>query len=365
MKAITKLLSQIEAQRASIDRLRSDYDSAQKARDSGTAHVAELEALKAQRRTLLAEALVAKKAANTATIDAKIANTEQQHTAAQAAAANASDQLEIVREGIEIAEAELSALTVKLAETVAAEMMSRYEQALEQYRETVDALGVNVAELVAINNAWNHIDNSIGLGNFPGYSQNILEGIRSTGVRVPYTGSRLVDPVVAAGYTDDYKNFLYVPSWADAKTFGFADDQTGKLIAEIKSAGVPCAEQFIKTPPAPAKQLKVRVIHGSVSAAGPVIRRPNTEEVVSRPEHTYVVGDDFMVDESDARNLRSAGMVLIHGEDRMPEPAPPTSAPRRVDAFIDQGEVYMDQTETGSRGDSYVGFRSAIDLGAY
>ncbi len=365
MKAISKLLGQIEAQRVSIDRLRSDYDAAEKARDSGTAHVAELEALKAQRRTLLAEALVAKKAANTATIDAKIANTEQQHTAAQLAAANAGDQLEIVREGIEIAETELSAMTEKLAETVASEMMSRYEQALEKYRETVDALGVNVAELVAINNAWNHVDRSIGLRDFPGYSQTILEGIRSTGVRVPYTGSRLADPAVAAGYTMDYKDFLYVPSWADAKTFGFADDQTSKLIDELKDAGVPCAEHIIKTPSRPARQLKVRVIRGSISVPGGVVRRPNTEEVVSCPLHNYVAGDDATLDETDARNLRSSGVVLIHGEDKMPEPAPPTSAPRRVEAFVDQGDVYLDSTEVGSRGDTYVGFRSALDLGGY
>lgn len=360
MKAIQKLFGQIDSQRKSIDRLQSDRSAAQAAIEGAGDHVVALSELRRQRRRVLAEAMIAKKPANTTAIDAQISNAEQLDAAARAAAATAHDALDIIEEGIRIAEAELDNLHDQLRAAVGGEILASHDAALERYVAAVAALEDCVAGMVGAERAWGRVAH-VCQGPFPGRGAKVLQDLRETGLRVPYTASRLADPKVAAEYTGDYPNHWYLPAWADPRTTGFADDRCAQLIDNLIAAGIECEPLRKAQPPEP--QIMVRIIRGEVHGAPNVQRSPATGEVISQTPVIFRVGDDVALDESVARRMKASRLVLIHGEDEMPESKPQTSGPVVIDASAPK-EPHARQRNISMVAD-YRGTFHSLDMSGY
>ncbi|WP_374625064.1 hypothetical protein [Pandoraea sp.] len=331
MKTIKKLQDQIEAQGKSVQRLAQDYETTQQVIDNANAHAAAVEELKKQRRRALAEALISKKTANTSTIDARISNEEALHESAQKSAATARDTLEVIAEGQRIAEVELEDLKTRLRDTICDEIVAQHDAARDRYVAAVVALEEAVAGMVAAERAWHCARPAIGAVDFPARGIQVLSDIREKGLRVPHTASRLADPKVASEYTPDYPNYWYLPTWADPKTEGFSDQQTCDFVKMLRTAGVECTDPLLAR--VAERQLKVRILRGTVSTGIKVLRDARTDTVISsKLAETFGPDEDIYLDESTARNLQAKRVVAVHGEDEMPEPKPGITSARVIDA---------------------------------
>ncbi|MFM0243293.1 hypothetical protein [Paraburkholderia phytofirmans] len=316
MKAIQKLLDRIEVQRKSIERLESDRAAAEAAIAGASEHIAPVNELKAQRRRLLAEAMIAKKIANTTAIDAQIANAEQLHTAAQTAATTARDALDILDEGVRIAEAGLVDLQGELRTTIGDEILAVHDAALEKYLSAVAMLKEGVTGMVAADRAWKHVARALDHRKFPGRGEKVLMDIRETGLRVPHTASRLADPKVAAEYTPDYPDYWFLPAWADPLTADFANEQTADLVDALAKAGIDCGP--LPRPPQPENMVTIRVKKGRIFGSPRITRSAETGEIISQEEVMFGPYEDVLIDEPTARKLRASDMVRIHGEEELP-----------------------------------------------
>ncbi|KVG31990.1 hypothetical protein [Burkholderia diffusa] len=332
MKAIQKIQDKIAAQHKAIERVTSDRNAAQASIDGANAHLVTLDELKSQRRRVLAEAMVAKKTANTAAIDAQIENAEQQHATALAAADAARDALEIYDEGLRIAEEDLASLEEQLRDTIGAEILAYHDAGLEKYLAAVAAMEEGVAAMVAAGRAWKHAGVALDHQPFPARGERVLTDIRESGVRVPHTASRLADPKVAAEYTSDYPDHWFHPAWADPLTHGFAEQRTADLVDSLVDVGVECTAPARPGPE--EKQVKVRIIKGSIQAEPKIVRSAVTGEVIRMEPVTFSDGDDVWIGESLARSLKANRMVVIHGEDVLPIPKPQSTGPQVVDASL-------------------------------
>jgi hypothetical protein len=330
VKAIQKLFGQIDAQKKSIDRLEADRSAARAAIEGASDHVASLSNLRGQRRRLLAEAMIAKKVANTTAVDAQILNAEQLHGAAQTAAATAHDALDIIEEGIRIAETELGELQGQLRDAIGAEIIAQHDAALEKYVAAVAMLEDGVVGMVAAERAWKNARGALDYRPFPRHGEKVLGEIRETGLRVPYTASRLADPKVAAEYTPDYLDYWFLPAWADPLTADFADQRTTEIIDALAKAGVDCGA--LKRAPVPEKTVKVRIKKGRIVAAPKITRSAATGEVVSEEKVEFGPDEDVWIEESIARRMKASRLVLIHGEDEIPTAQAETTGPMVIDA---------------------------------
>ena len=359
MKAIQKIKDKIAAQHKAIERVSADRNAAQASIDGANAHLAALDELKAQRRRTLAEAMVAKKTANTAAIDAQIANAEQQHTTALAAADAACDAIEIYDEGLRIAEAELVTLEEQLRDAIGAEILAYHDAGLEKYLTAIAAMEEGVAAMTAAGRAWKHAGEALDHQPFPARGERVLTDIRECGVRVPHTASRLADPKVAAEYTPDYPDHWFHPAWADPLTQGFAEQRTADLVDSLIEAGVDCTAP--KRPEPEEKQVKVRIIKGTIQAEPKVVRSAKTGEVTIQQPVTFTEGDDVWIGESLARSLKANRMVAIHGEDSLPSPKPQSAGPQLVDASLpDERPAWRPDQPS-----EYAGHFHRLDMSSY
>jgi hypothetical protein len=356
LKSIQKLLSQIEAQKKSIDRLHADHTAAQSTIENAGAHAATIADLKRERRRIMAEAMIAKKTANTASVDVEIANAEALHSAAHAAANTARDAIDIIAEGERIAQAGMDGLQEQLREAIAVEIVSHHDIAQQKYLAAVAALEEGVSGMVAAQRAWQYARTSLGNVPFPGHGEMVLDEIRTKGLRVPHTASRLADPIIASQYTPDYPNYWYLPAWADPLTQGFADDETRSIVASLRAAGIDC--DLPRTAPPPEKQVKVRILRGTVQASDKVIRSAASGEIIKATSVSFGPGEDVLLDESMARKMRANRLVAIHGEDEMP--SDDAGGPIRIDASPPKESLNGRGNEdlTGS-------YRYPLDLSAY
>ena len=369
--SIPKLQKQIEAHRQARDRLTGDLAAAHASINAADASLPALEEARAERRQILARAMVSKKTADTKSLDAKIQNLEAQHQAAQAVADTAKDALAIIASGIAIAENDIEESTQQVKQTVSTALISEYESGLDDLVGAFNGPAKAAVErIVSAQRAWDHAARTLGLGKFPGRAQEIIDGIRA-GVKVPWQGSRLADPAIAAEYTADYKDYLYAPGWADELSPGFADEQVAKLVGDLRSSGIECAEFRPYQPDTPEKMLKVRIKRGSIQSNPKVKRSPATHSIVDRTPVTYSMGEDMMLDEATARRLRWDGSpgkmgcsVLIYGEDAMDEPVPDEETPRRIE-MVKPDQPRVTAIDPQGRGDGYRGFSHNLDLSSY
>jgi hypothetical protein len=362
VKEIQKVISKIEAQQKTIERVQTDRDGALATIEGASAHVATLDELKAQRRRQFAEAMVAKKTPNTTAIDAQVENAEQQHKAAQAAAATARDALGIYDEGLRMAEGELDSLREQLRTAIGAEILARHDAGVERYTAAVASMEEAVAEIVAANRAWTQAAAALDGQPFPAHGERLLTEIREVGLRVPYTASRLADPRVAEEYTEDYQGFWHPPTWADPLTQDFALERTADLVDALIKAGVACSP--IKRPEPPERQVKVRITKGTIHTAAKVMRSAETHQIISSESVYFEEGDDVWLAESDARRLKALRRVAIHGEDEMPPPKAKQdpSAPRVVD-MSPPSDNHANVLRPGNA--EYAGHFHKMDLSAY
>ncbi|AOJ87471.1 hypothetical protein WS87_12690 [Burkholderia sp. MSMB0856] len=363
MKAIQKIQDKIAAQHKAIERVTSDRNAAQASIDGANAHLVTLDELKSQRRRVLAEAMVAKKTANTAAIDAQIANAEQQHATALAAAGAARDALEIYDEGLRIAEAELASLEEQRREAIRVEILAYHDAGLEKYLAAVAAMEEGVAAMVAAGRAWKHAGAALDHQPFPARGERVLTDIRESGVRVPHTASRLADPKVAAEYTSDYPEHWYLPAWADPLTRGFAEQHIANLVDSLVDAGVDCTAPARPEPE--EKQVKVRIIKGSIQAEPRIVRSAATGKVISSEPVTFSEGDDVWIGESLARSLKVNRMVAIHGEDSLPSSNPQSAGPEVVDASPPDDRPAWRPTWRQDQPSEYAGNFHRLDMSSY
>ncbi|WP_186172942.1 hypothetical protein [Burkholderia gladioli] len=359
MKAIQKIKDKIAAQHKTLERVTIDRDAAEAKIGGANAHLAALDDLKSQRRRALAEAVVAKKIANTTTVDAQIENTEQLHAAALAAAEAARDALGIYDESLRIATAELEGLEEQLRDTIRAEILAYHDAGLNKYLAAIAAMEEGVAEMVAADRAWGHASAALDHSPFPARGAQVLADIRATGVRVPHTASRLADPAVASEYTPDYPNYWFHPAWSDPRAQGFADQRTADLVDSLIAVGVECTAPVRREPP--EKKIKVRILKGSIQAAPKIVRLAATDEIISSDSVIFNVGEDVLIDESLARRLQANRMVAIHGEDPLPSREPQSTDKQTVNASLPKERHVW---KPGHHGE-YAGHFHRIDMSSY
>jgi hypothetical protein len=321
MKEIKALTRQIEAARTNLQRVIADHQQALDTIDSDTRYDDQLSALRSQRQMILAKALVAKKNADTTKVDGDIQAAEAQQAAAQSAAAVARDALPIYEQGLYLARTELANLDAQQRAAVEAQILAAHDAGLARYLQAVADMQAAVEDMVGAQVAW---QTALGAGKdqpFPGRGKRVLGDLCSRGVRVPWDHSRLKDPKVSSEYTDDFREFWYVPAWADPETPGLGDACAKRLIDEVREAGFACGEYIGTESVPPVKIVKVRVVHGTISSRESVLRLASTGEIISRKDRSFGPGESLELEESYARGLAARGMVVIHGE----EPAKPAS----------------------------------------
>ncbi|WP_429497453.1 hypothetical protein ACQUFY_16775 [Robbsia andropogonis] len=317
MKDIKSLTTQIDKARATLARLESEQQQAQEAIDAGDRHDAPLRTLEAERVRAKALALVLKRKPDTAKVDADIQQLEAERDAARAAATVSVAAMPIYEEGLQIARIELRNLEVERVSAVQAHIMAAHDAAQKRYLEAVTAMESAVVEMVGANVAWTKVFNAPDAPKFPGRGKQVLEDVRNTGVRVPWDYSRLKDPAIAAGYTENYRDYWYQPAWADVSQKDVGDTVAAGIVSELIAAGLPCSPYVghaVKT----ERQVMVRIVRGSMHFETDLKRHPQTGEIISKRTVQYGPGDDLELTELEARRLVKNGTVAIHGEGALP-----------------------------------------------
>lgn len=364
MKEIKAFTRQIEAARTNLQRVIADHQQALDTIEGETRYDDQLSALRSQRQQILAQALVAKKKADTTKVDGDIQAVEAQQTAAQSAAAVARDALPIYEQGLHLARTELANLDAQQRTAVEAQIMATHDAGLARYLQAVADMQAAVEDMVGAHAAWETAHGGVKGQPFPGRGKRVLADLCSVGVRVPWDHSRLKDPKVASEYTDDFREFWYVPAWAAQDAPRLGDACAKRLIDEVREAGFACGE-YIGAASAPAvKTVKVRVVRGTVISGGRVLRSASTGEIISSKSRSSGPGESLEMEESRARQLAAHGTVVIHGE----EPAKPAGDVAQSNAGrLIEPQINRPVGPTGSRSlsDSYRGNFHSLDLSAY
>lgn len=315
MKDLKTLTSQIEKAQAAHQRAADERRQAIETIESEGRHDEVLTQLRVQRTEALGRALVLKRKADTTKIDADIQSLEQQRAVAIEAANVARAALPIYEAGIRIAQAEVSNLLAERRAAIEAHIMASHDAAQARYLQAVADMESAVAEMVGAEAAWHTAFGSEQPEAFPARGKQILDDIRTAGVKVPWDHSRMKDSSVRAEYTDDYRDHWYIPAWAAPENQGFGDACAARLVEDIRSAGVDCSGYVGYQKPAAAKTLRVRIIRGTISGPQSVMRSAATGAIISRKSVSYIAGDEAEIEESLARKLAAAGQVVICGEE--------------------------------------------------
>ncbi|SAL16913.1 hypothetical protein AWB71_00678 [Caballeronia peredens] len=368
MKAIQKVVSQITAKEATLERLRAELESTRAAANGADQFAPKLEELRLERRDILARALIAKKAPNTATLDAQLQSVEAQHALAQESAQAARDAIDIIANAIEIEETDLEKLRGDLKSAITTELVDRHNAAQERYAKIVDELEESAAEMAACGRAFDHIryllrDETGLMPSFPAHGLKVLDELRNKGLRVPHGHSMLADPRVAEEYMPSYVDHWFAPKWLDERNLGFADKHVAKIVDEINKAGVHTYGFTPYQAPEEEPQVRVRLVKFTIQGAPRITRDPETGKVAWSEPVVFGDGDDCWISESLARKLRSQFKVLIHGEDRMPV-LQPANAPAVVEAIHPDKPRRMTPGSSDPRA-GYSGTFHSMDLSAY
>ncbi|PLZ02562.1 hypothetical protein CY652_10650 [Burkholderia sp. WAC0059] len=319
MKKVAQLTKQIAAQQQIITGLTADRELAERAIAIVEERTAIIDSLREQRHTLQAETLASGKTADTSNFDTQISNAEAQHAAAVAAARAAAESIVPLDAAVELAKNALADLEGQRAAALEAAIMTEHEIHQGRYCEAVAALQACVEGMAGAERAWRLLLNKLPGDHFPGRGLDVIEDIRARGVRVPWEFSRLKDPAVAAGYTDDFRNYWFVPVWAAAERQDIGMKDADDIVNAARRAGFP-GDDLVTAPTEPEvpKMVKVRVKRGIIRADSLIKRHPATGAVVSKITRSYEVGDDLELEEATARQLHILGHVVIRGEGELP-----------------------------------------------
>ncbi|WP_186122649.1 hypothetical protein [Burkholderia gladioli] len=319
MKDIKSLSSKIDKNVETIARLQAEREQAEATVALAGSHDEALAERQAERQRLMATALVLKRKPDTVKVDAEIEQLEALRATAMAAADVARASLPIYDNAIEIAQSELAAFLAERKQVVVDHIMATHDAAQKRYLEAVAAMESAVVEMVGADLAYRSIfkirpeaENA-----FPGRGKQVLEDVRKTGVRVPWDHSRLKDPAIAQEYTDDYRNYWYLPAWAAHEHKGIGDTCATQLVSDAIAGGFPCAP-YVGSAPTPQKMVKVRIVRGMISQPGKRLIAAKSGEIISQESLRYSEGDDIEIEETHARQMAADRRVVIHGEGDLP-----------------------------------------------
>ncbi|HDR9802425.1 TPA: hypothetical protein QDC55_003299 [Burkholderia cenocepacia] len=335
MKDIKSLSTKIDKTRETITRLQGERAQAEATIAAASNHDERLAELHAERQRLQATALVMKRKPDTAKIDAEIDQLETLRATAIAAADVSRAALPVYDDAIQIAETELAEFEADRRTAVTEHIMETHDAAQKRYLDAVAAMESAVVEMVGADLAYRAIFNirADAVNVFPGRGKQVLDDVRTTGVRVPWDQSRLKDPTVAQEYTEDYRSHWYLPAWAAYEQQGFGDACASKLVSDVMTGGYPCSA-YVGHVEKVEKKVTVRVAGGTISIHGGRLISAATGAVISSKSITYSVGDDVEIDETQARQWAATGIVVIHGEGQLP----PSRAERARGADIPHTE---------------------------
>lgn len=335
MKDIKSLSTKIDKARETITRLQAEREQAEATIAAASNHDERLAELHAERQRLKATALVMKRKPDTARIDAEIDQLETLRATAIAAADVSRAALPVYDDAIRIAETELAEFEADRRTSVTEHIMETHDAAQKRYLDAVAAMESAVVEMVGADLAYRAIFNirADAVNAFPGRGKQVLEDVRTTGVRVPWDHSRLKDPTVAQEYTEDYRSHWYLPAWAAYEHKGFGDACASQLVSDIMSGGYPCSA-YAGHVEKVEKKVTVRVARGTISSPDGRLISAASGAVISTKSITYCVGDDVEIDETQARQWAAGGSVVIHGEGNLP----PSRAERARGAVIPRTE---------------------------
>ncbi|AYQ37626.1 hypothetical protein BLA9940_05932 [Burkholderia aenigmatica] len=319
MKDIKSLSTKIDKTRETITRLQAEREQAEATIAAAGNHDGPLAERRGERQRLQATALVLKRKPDTAKIDTEIEQLEALRTTAIAAADASRAALPVYDDAIRIARTELAEFEVERKSAVVEHIMETHDAAQKRYLDAVAAMESAVVEMVGADLAYRAIFNirADAVNVFPGRGKQVLEDVRATGVRVPWDHSRLKDPEIAASYTDDYRDYWYPPAWAARELKGIGDDCASRLVSDVVSGGYPC-NAYVGHVEKVQKTVKVRIVRGTFPTTVSRKLSPVSGVIMSSETHTYMPGDDIELEETYARQLVDARMVVIHGEGELP-----------------------------------------------
>ncbi|MFL9863215.1 hypothetical protein PQR67_03395 [Paraburkholderia fungorum] len=360
MKKVSQLSKAIAAQKATIDQLQANRNLEQKQIDALLTRTTVSDGLRVQIQRLKAQALADGKTVDTSTLEAQLAKAEEQRTAAIEAARVSAEAIETIDAGLGLASAALGELEAQAKDAVTDELMTAHDAHQQRYVEAVQAMQSAVIGMAATERAW-HFALRNTTAKFPGYGAQLLADLRDTGVRVPWSASRLRDPAVAAGYVDGYQTHWFMPEWIDPQTFGVGDKETAEFVTAIQKTGFKCAAFTPAVPPASEKMVMVRVLRGVIQKRSQ--KRTAAGVAIVGPDMNFGPGQDVEIEERSARHLQKTGHIAIHGEDDLPTRREEPQLPERIDAIKTDHNVSFNRE--GQSVDRYRGNFHALDLAAY
>jgi hypothetical protein len=208
MNDVKALSKKLDVSRMALQRVGTELQQAHETAGGAEQHESKLADLRTERQTILARALVAKKAADTAKIDADIAAVEAQ----LAAVSVARDALPIYEQAAQQAREDVTAIEAQRRDAVEAHIVAIHDAAQERYLQAIASMESAVEEMVGAHAAWELACRNGNTNTFPGRGRQVLDDLRESGVRVPWDRSRLKDPAIAAQYTDNFRHYWYVPA---------------------------------------------------------------------------------------------------------------------------------------------------------
>jgi hypothetical protein len=361
MKKVSQLSKAIAAQKATIEQLQANRDVEQKQVDALLQRTTVSDGLRTQIQRLKAQSLADGKTVDTSTLEAQLAKAAQQRNAAIEAVRVSEEAIATIDEGLGLAQAALTELEAQARNAVTEELLATHDAHQANYVAAVEALRTSVIGMAAAERAWHQALPDAAGAKFPGRGAQLLTDLRDNGLRVPASASRLRDPAISANYADGWQRGWFLPEWADPKTFGIGDQETGELVSAIQKTGFKCAAFAPAVAPTSEKMVMVRVVRGVIQRRSQKLTAEGVAIVA--PDKNYGPGADLEIEESSARHLRKTGHVVIHGEDELPTRREEPRQPERIDAIKTDHNVSFNRE--GRSSDRYRGNFHALDLDAY
>ncbi|MET3134762.1 hypothetical protein AAKU55_005064 [Oxalobacteraceae bacterium GrIS 1.11] len=263
-KTVQSLAKKVAEHQADIDLLHGEIARCEDMLDTADCEDVNVAALKRKRSTEVATAFIDRRPPDTASVDVEILQAEKAAAQASADGQVWAAALPIIRDRIESATVSLRVASEQMTVAVKTAIMVQHDSAQEKYFSAIESMRAAVEEMVSCENTWRHVFHPLHGEKFPGRGATVLGDVRSGGLRVRWNHSLLKEKEISSQYLPGFENGYFPPWWADERNTSFAQEETVKNVAALRSAGYPCALYEAPKRPAIEKKDVVHVLKGTI-----------------------------------------------------------------------------------------------------
>lgn len=305
-KNVQALAAQLASQQQEIDGLNEELARCEAIISAADMHEAEIVLLTRRRTDELANALIDRRAADTAGVDADIAKIQKASVKGASDRIAAGAAIPILKGRIHDACGLMAETNLKLSDAVTQDLVAQHDGAMEKYFSAVELMGAAVEQIVACEKTWRHVLDLNPQVKFPGRGIAVLNDVRTNGIRVRWNHSMLRDPEIASQYLPGYESAYFLPWWADERNTKFAEEKISRNVAAFQEAGFQCSPYINAKSTAAEPRVVIQMLRGTVSN-NEIKIDAHTGAKVPQHHKDYGAGDTFALAASEA-----AGLV-VHG----------------------------------------------------